>query len=57
VEVKAAATWNQSFKKGLMRFSEKYNPLAQSYVVYSGEAMSFSDGVEVLPYNRVDEIF
>jgi predicted AAA+ superfamily ATPase len=57
VEVKAAATWNQSFKKGLMRFSEKYSPLAQSYVVYSGEAMSFSDGVEVLPYNRVDEIF
>lgn len=57
VEIKAAATWNQSFKKGLMHFSEKYSPLAQRYVVYSGEAMSFSDGVEVIPYNRVDEIF
>lgn len=57
VEIKAAATWNQSFKKGLMHFSEKYSPLAQRYVVYSGEAMSFSDGVDVIPYNRVDEIF
>lgn len=57
VEIKAAATWNQSFKRGLMHFSEKYSPLEQRYVVYSGEAMSFSDGVEVIPYNRVDEIF
>jgi hypothetical protein len=57
VEVKAAATWNRFFKKGLTHFSEKYNPLARSYVIYSGEAMSFSDGVEAVPYNRVDEIF
>ena len=57
VEIKAAATWNQSFKKGLMHFSEKYRSLAQRYVVYSGEEISFSDGIEAIPYKRVDEIF
>ncbi len=57
IEIKSAATWSQGFKKGLAQFSKKYRPLARSVVVYSSEAMTFSDGVEVLPYSRVDEIF
>lgn len=57
VEIKAAATWNSSFKKGLQRFAESNAALTRSYVVYSGERMAFSDGVEVLPYTSVAEIF
>lgn len=57
VEIKAAATWNSSFKKGLQRFAESNAALTRSYVVYSGERMAFSDGVEALPYTSVAEIF
>lgn len=57
VEIKSAATWNHRFKSGLAHFSERYKTLARRYVVYSGEAMSFSDGVEAIPYDRVEEIF
>jgi hypothetical protein len=57
VEIKAASTWNSSFKKGLQRFAESNAALTRSYVVYSGERMAFSDGVEALPYTSVAEIF
>lgn len=57
VEIKAAATWNSSFKKGLQRFSDTNAALTRRYVVYSGECMAFSDGVEALPYTSVAEIF
>ncbi len=57
LEIKAAATWNSSFKKGLQRFSDTNAALTRRYVVYSGERMAFSDGVEALPYTNVAEIF
>jgi predicted AAA+ superfamily ATPase len=57
VEIKSSSTWNKSFKKELKRFSEKNIQLAKSYVVYSGEAMVFSDGVEALSFLNVADIF
>lgn len=57
VEIKAAATWNSSFKKSLLRFSQALTPLAQRYVIYNGDAIEFSDGVRALPYTRVADVF
>jgi len=57
VEIKSSSTWNNSFKKELNRFSEKNIQLVKSYVVYSGEAMVFSDGVEALSFTNVADIF
>lgn len=57
VEIKAAATWTKGFKKNLLRFSENYSPLARSYVVFSGEAIKFSDGIEAIPYTQAAGIF
>lgn len=57
IEIKAAATWNRSFKKALLRFSEKLAPLTRAYVVYNGEPIKFTDGVEALPYTQTGEIF
>lgn len=57
VEIKSSSTWNKSFKKELKRFSGKNIQLAKSYVVYSGEAMAFSDGVEALSFMNVADIF
>lgn len=56
VEIKSASTWNGSFKKGLQHFSTHATPLARGYVVYSGEAMAFSDGTQALPYARAAEV-
>lgn len=57
IEIKAAATWHSSFKKGLQRFEANNTALARRYVVYSGEHMAFSDGLEALPYTSVAAIF
>jgi len=57
VEIKSSSTWNKSFKKELKHFSQKSNLLDKSYVVYSGEGMVFSDGVEALSFMNVADIF
>lgn len=57
IEIKAGSTWSRSFKKGLVHFAEKISPLAHSYVIYSGEALAFSDGLQVLPFSQVNEVF
>lgn len=57
VEIKAAATWHGSFKKGLRRFADTNTPLTRQYVVYSGEPMTFSDGVDAVHYTRVATLF
>lgn len=57
VEIKAAATWNSSFKKGLQRFAVQLQPLARQYVIYSGKPIEFSDGVQVLHFTKVTEVF
>ena len=57
IEIKSAATYNAGFKKVLLRFSEKQYPLARRYIVYSGEAITFSDGIETISYQDVAGIF
>lgn len=57
VEIKSSSTWNSSFKKELMRFSEKNIQLAKSYVIYNGDARAHSDGVEALSFMKVADIF
>ncbi len=56
VEIKSAATWNTSFKKGLLRFDAQLAPLAKRYVVYSGEHIAFSDGIEAVPYTQASQL-
>ncbi len=56
VEIKSASTWNNGFKKSLLRFSENISPLEYRYVVYSGDNLSFSDGVEAISYKSTEKI-
>jgi hypothetical protein len=37
--------------------SGNFSPLARSFVVYSGEPISFSDGIEAINYYRTADIF
>lgn len=57
IEIKSSSTYNSSFKKGLLHFSDKMEPLARSFIVFSGDAQSFSDGIQALPFDRVADIF
>ncbi|RLD06041.1 MAG: AAA family ATPase [Chloroflexota bacterium] len=57
IEIKSSNTWNNSFKQALLRFSDAYSPLAESYVVYSGENREFSDGVKAVNYRNISELF
>lgn len=57
IEIKSSATYHSSFKKSLLRFRESVAPLARSYIVYNGEARSFSDGIEAVPFARTHELF
>jgi hypothetical protein len=55
VEIKSAATYHRSFKKGLLHFSSNCQPLSRSVIAYSGEPQIFSDGIEAVPFDRVSD--
>ncbi len=57
VEIKSASTWNPSFKKTLIRFSDKQHRLHGMNVIYSGEPISFSDGMEVINFHDTGKLF
>ena len=57
VEIKSAATYHSSFKKGLHWFRENAAPLERAAIVYNGQAQAFSDGIEALPVGRAHELF
>ena len=53
IEIKSSSTWHEDFKQALLYFSKAIHPLAKSYIVYSGENRTFSDGLAVLNYKDV----
>lgn len=57
LEIKAASTWNASFKKTLQHFDQKLKTLALRAVIYSGKALEFSDGIKALSYKEVGHLF
>ena len=57
VEIKAASTWNASFKRTLQYFDQHFNALAIRAVIYSGQALEFSDGIKALSYKDVGQLF
>jgi hypothetical protein len=57
LEIKAASTWNASFKKTLQHFDQKLKTLALRAVIYSGKALEFSDGIKSLSYKDVGHLF
>ena len=57
VEIKAASTWNASFKRTLQHFDQHLNALAIRAVIYSGQALEFSDGIKALSYKDVGQLF
>jgi len=57
IEIKSSSTWHSSFKKQLTRFREQVAPLAQSYIIYSGERQSFTDGIEAVPFPQTGDLF
>jgi predicted AAA+ superfamily ATPase len=57
VEIKSASTWTSGFKKELLRYSKKVAPLANSWVIYNGDPMQFSDGVRAIHYTETDSLF
>jgi len=57
IEVKSSSTFTPHFKKSLLQFSEKQQPLQSSYVVYNGEERQFSDGVKAINFRNTRDIF
>lgn len=56
IEIKSASTWHASFKRALNTFHQKVHPLAQQTVIYSGNAIDFSDGVKAVNFKTVAEV-
>jgi predicted AAA+ superfamily ATPase len=57
VAIKAASTWNASFKHTLQYFDQHFTTLATRAIVYSGQALEFSDGIKALSYKNVQRLF
>ncbi len=56
IEIKSASTWNNDFKRQLLLFSKNNQQIEQGYVIYSGEEIVFSDGIEALNFKQASEI-
>lgn len=50
IEIKSAFTWHAKFPKSLLDFSNKNKRLDRSIVVYNGQTLHLSNGVEVLNF-------
>lgn len=57
IEIKSASTYSASFLKGLRRARTLSPSIARAWLVYSGEPMQFSDGIEALRYDEVSRVF
>ena len=57
IEVKSAQTFSTSHLKGLKRFKKVAANLTRSYLIYNGDPMVMSDGIEVSHYTQIDSIF
>ena len=57
IEIKSASTYHPGFKNALAGFHAKLAPLSRRYVVYNGQSLSFSDGVQALRFDEVAGIF
>ena len=56
VEIKSASTWHAKFAKQLVTFAKSNHQLNRSLVVYNGEAITLSNGVEVLNFADLYEL-
>jgi len=52
IEIKSSSTWHDKFAKGLLIFSKSNSQLLRSIVVYSGQSVDMSNGVDVVEYKK-----
>jgi len=57
VEIKSAVTWHKGFKTVLNRFDERTASLIKRAVIYSGDALEFSDGVRAINFINTATLF
>ena len=57
IEIKSSSTYNPALIKGLKKIATLSERISQSYLVYSGDAFEFSDGIKALKYDQVHGIF
>ena len=57
IEIKSSSTYNPAFLRGLKKIATLSDKISQSYLVYSGDAFEFSDGITALRYDQVHRIF
>jgi uncharacterized protein len=55
LEIKSSSTFSQSLLKGLRRFERGTQSVKAAGLVYNGGAMKLSDGIECVPFNKLDE--
>lgn len=55
IEIKAAETWSGSFRKSLINFSRNNHLLSRSAVIYNGDNLALSDGVEAIHFSQAGE--
>lgn len=57
IEIKSASTWSPSFKKALEHFHQRIHSLSTRTVVYGGDAIEFTDGIQAMSFMDVERLF
>lgn len=57
IEIRSASTWSPSFKKALEHFHQRIHSLSTRTVVYGGDAIEFTDGIQAMSFMDVERLF
>jgi len=57
MEIKSSSTYIPSLLKGLKRVVELSSKITAAYLIFSGDSFEFEDGIKMLKYNQVSDIF
>ncbi len=57
MEIKWSSTYQTHLLKSLKKMMTISENIKQGYLIYNGEALKFSDGIEALKFNQVAGVF
>jgi predicted AAA+ superfamily ATPase len=57
MEIKSSATYQPKQLKGIKRLKALTPDVKAAYLVYAGEAFTFSDQTQALPFDQIDQLF
>lgn len=57
IEIKSSATFNQNFKKTIVKFQKLTEKAQKGYIIYNGDFIADTDRFKIINFKNINEIF